>query len=51
MLLAASSDGYISVIFFHSRDEKDEANIFGERLPIVEVPEKLRPQYEVNEQV
>ena len=40
-LLAASSDGYISIMTFPKED-----SIMGERLPLSEIPEKLRPQFE-----
>jgi len=40
-LLAASSDGYISIISIGS-----DESILGERLPLDTVPDKLRPQLE-----
>ena len=42
-LLAASSDGYISVI---SLSNEGSVEMIGERLPNAEAPEKLRPQFE-----
>lgn len=49
-LLCASSDGYISVVTFANSESEDE-NILGERLPMAEVPEKLRGHYEAMETV
>ena len=42
-LLGASSDGYISVISFEGDSHQE---ILGDRLPLSEIPEKLRPQFE-----
>jgi hypothetical protein len=47
-LLGASSDGYISMINFNG-DSSSE--ILGERLPLSDIPEKLRPQFEALETV
>lgn len=49
-LLAASSDGYISVIQFLLPTD-DPESIFGERLPPCDIPEKLKPQFEALDSV
>ena len=47
-LLGASSDGYISMINFNGESSHE---IIGERLPMSEIPEKLRAQFEALETV
>lgn len=49
-LLVGSSDGYVSIISF-SKESSEEQNLVGEKLPLAEVPEKLRGQYEALENV
>jgi len=47
-LLAASSDGYISFISLNSESSQE---MIGEKLPLADVPEKLRPQFEALDSV
>lgn len=47
-LLGASSDGYISMINFNGDSSYE---ILGERLPLSDIPEKLRPTFEAFELV
>jgi len=49
-LLAASSDGYVSVLQF-LLPASDQNSVFGERLNLSDIPEKLRPQFEALEGV
>jgi len=49
-LLAASSDGYVSVLQFFL-PSSDQNCVIGERLSLSDTPEKLRPQFEALEGV
>ncbi len=49
--MVSSSDGFCSIISFDNDFKGNFLHAIGERLPLLEIPEKLRAGYEALDQV